>query len=95
MVTATPASTTESRGVYSFQQGHNMAYQYDEMSGSEERLPSRDHNFKDRVQLAGTVSKLHPAGTFIRNTESGDSINAVAKALGVSPPNNVIKFPKK
>lgn len=42
-----------------------------------------------------SVSHLHPAGTFSRNTDSGDIINNVAKAIGVNPPANVIKFPKK
>lgn len=41
------------------------------------------------------VTPLHPPGTFARNTDGGDSVNAVAKALGVKPPANVIKFPKK
>lgn len=75
-----------------------MAYSYDEMSesgGRTEHPNHPEHNFKDRVQLAGTVQPLHPAGTFIKNTNSGDSVNAVAKALNVPPPSNVIKFPKK
>ena len=45
-------------------------------------------------QVADVVP-LHPPGTFSRNTDSGDSINAVAKGLGIGPPNNVIKFPRK
>jgi len=46
------------------------------------------------TQLAD-VTNLHPAGTFSSNTQKGDAINGLAKSLGVSPPNNVIKFPGK
>lgn len=44
---------------------------------------------------AGDVVPLHPPGTFSRNTDSGDSLNAVAKGLGMKPPANIIKFPRK
>lgn len=42
-----------------------------------------------------TVSHLHPAGTFSRNTQGGDIINGMAKDLGIKNPNNVVKFPRK
>lgn len=46
------------------------------------------------TQLAD-VTPLHPPGTFSRNTQGGDVINGVANQLGIKPPANVIKFPKK
>lgn len=52
--------------------------------------PDNDSN----IQLADVVP-LHPAGTFSSNTQTGDVLNGVARALGVSPPANVIKFPRK
>jgi hypothetical protein len=49
-----------------------------------------------RAQMAdASVTRLHPPGTFLGNTNSGDSVNAVAKALNIGPPANVIRFPKK
>lgn len=54
------------------------------------------HNMPDATeQYAGDVTPLHPPGTFSRNTDGGDSVNAVAKALNIGPPANVIKFPRK
>lgn len=43
------------------------------------------------VQTAD-VTRLHPPGTFAKNTAIGDAINAVAKELNVPPPDNVTKF---
>lgn len=51
------------------------------------------HNMPTATQhYAGDIVPLHPPGVFARNTDGGDSVNAVAKALNMSPPNNVIKF---
>lgn len=49
------------------------------------------------TQMAeATVTPLHPAGTFSRNTQIGDAVNGLARDLGVRPPNNVIKMtPRK
>lgn len=41
------------------------------------------------------VTPLHPPGTFSRNTDGGDIVNGMASKLGIKPPANVIKFPKK
>lgn len=49
-----------------------------------------------KTQVAqATVTPLHPPGTFSRNTQGGDVINGVARQLGISPPNNVIRFPSR
>ncbi len=82
--------------------------QIDERSGSipmgspmdpEDHIADSGHNVAmgmnpGKAQYAD-VTTLHPPGTFARNTDSGDSINAVAKALKIGPPMNLIKFPKK
>lgn len=48
----------------------------------------------DGSQLADVVP-LHPPGTFSRNTDGGDSVNAVAKGLGMPPPKNILPFKRK
>lgn len=45
------------------------------------------------TQVADVVP-LHPAGTFSSNTQTGDAVNGLAKALGVKPPKNVLPFKK-
>ena len=54
-------------------------------------MPEPEH---DGTQVADVVP-LHPPGTFNSNTQIGDAVNGLAKALGVKPPNNVVKFPRK
>ena len=48
-----------------------------------------------RAMQVADVTPLHPPGTFAHNTNVGDTINSIAKALNVPNPANVIKFPKK
>lgn len=75
-----------------------MVNSYDDMAGGEPMNPV-DHpsyNIPQATQhYAGDVIPLHPPGTFSSNTQSGDVINGMAKALGVKNPPNVIKFPSK
>lgn len=48
------------------------------------------------TQMAeASVSHLHPPGTFSRNVDKADVVNGVADRMGIKPPANVIKFPKK
>lgn len=82
-----------------------MAYSYDEMQGDPtdpmDHPADGGHNDSHNPGRAGmqtadaTVTPLHPPGTFSRNTDGGDSVNAVAKGLGMKPPANIIKFPRK
>lgn len=46
-------------------------------------------------QVAGDVQPLHPPGTFSSNTAGGDIINGMASRMGISPPNNVTRFPNR
>lgn len=74
-----------------------MSLSYDDMMGDE--IDPTDHPANNMPQAtqhyAGDVVPLHPAGTFSRNTQSGDVINGMANQLGVKPPKNIIKFPSK
>lgn len=78
-----------------------MTTSYDEIMGTPmDPIDHPAYNSKPATQhYDGTklsdVTPLHPPGTFSRNTDGGDSVNAVAKGLGVKPPANIIKFPKK
>lgn len=74
-----------------------MSNSYDELMGdATDPGDMQVSNVPQATQhYAGDVLPLHPPGTFARNTQGGDVINGVAKALGVSNPHNVIKFPKK
>lgn len=74
-----------------------MVNSYDEMMGDPmDPGDMASHNVPQATQhYAGDILPLHPPGVFSRNTDSGDTINAVAAKLGVKPPSNVIRFPKK
>jgi hypothetical protein len=68
-------------------------------------LPTKqyDHPVNNLREADGTpqgsqladVTPLHPPGTFSRNTDGGDIINGMANRMGIKPPANVIKFPRK
>lgn len=53
------------------------------------------HNDNYNPGRVADVVPLHPPGTFSRNSDIGDFINTSAKAMGISPPNNVVKLPRK
>lgn len=74
-----------------------MVNSYDDLMGTATDPEEHDaHNMPQATEhYAGDVIPLHPAGTFSHNTNVGDTINSIAKALGTKPPDNVIKFPKK
>ena len=67
-----------------------MSNQYDDLQASG---GTEDHSIHD--QKVADVVRLHPPGTFEDNTRTGDVVNGVARALGVSNPANVIKFPRR